>query len=81
MFVKNETIYEHFKKPVKSFGRGRFVQKNRDLHYKVCWQKCNFFFDFFIQLIENRMSDNTNSSFLTARFLQFGGIDDLNEKI
>ena len=37
MFVKNETIYEHFKKPVKSFGRGRFVQENRDLHYKVCW--------------------------------------------
>ena len=37
MFVKKETINEHFKKPIKSYGRGRFAQKNRDLHYKECW--------------------------------------------
>ena len=37
MFVKKETINEHFKKLVISFGRGRFIQKNSDLDYKECW--------------------------------------------
>ena len=37
MYVKKETINEHFKKPIKAYGRGCFVQKNRDLHYKEFW--------------------------------------------
>ena len=32
--VKEQSINEHFKKPIKSYGRGRFVKKNKDFHYK-----------------------------------------------
>lgn len=39
MHVKKETVNEHFKKPIKSYGRGRVIKKNRDSCYKEAWQK------------------------------------------
>ena len=29
MYVKKETVLEHFNKPIKSVGRGRFLKKLR----------------------------------------------------
>lgn len=44
MYVSKEIVNEHFQKPIKNYGRGRFIQKkNRDQHYKETWQGCNFF--------------------------------------
>ena len=37
MFVKKETVMEHFQKPVKSVGRGYIIKKNTDLCYKDAW--------------------------------------------
>ena len=37
MFIKKETVIENFSKPVKSYGRGRIIKKNRDLCYKEAW--------------------------------------------
>ena len=37
MFVKKETALEHFNKPIKNVGRGRFIKKIKDDHYKETW--------------------------------------------
>ena len=37
MHVKKETVNEHFKKPIKSYGRGHVIKKNRDSCYKEAW--------------------------------------------
>ena len=37
MSVTKESINEHFKKPIKSYGRGRFIENNKDFHYKEIW--------------------------------------------
>ena len=31
-----KTINEHFKKPPKSYGRGKLLKKNRDDSYALC---------------------------------------------
>ena len=33
MVIDKKTIHEHFKKPPKSYGRGKFLKKNRDDSY------------------------------------------------
>ena len=33
MFVKKETALEHFKKPLKNDGSGKFIKKLKDEHY------------------------------------------------
>ena len=37
LHVKKETVVEHFKKPIKNVGRGRFLTKIKDDHYKETW--------------------------------------------
>ena len=37
MFVKNETALKHFNKPIKNIGRGKFIKKLKDEHYKETW--------------------------------------------
>ena len=37
MFVKKETALEHFNKPIKNIGRGKFIEKLKDEHYKKTW--------------------------------------------
>ena len=37
MYVQTKTINELFKNNSKSFGRGRFVEKLRNEHYKGTW--------------------------------------------
>ena len=37
MFVKKETALEHVNKPIKNVGRGRFIKKIKDDHYKETW--------------------------------------------
>ena len=35
--VKKEAVVEHFKKPIKNFGRECFLKKIKDDHYKETW--------------------------------------------
>ena len=35
MYVKKETVLEHFKNLIKTVGRGRFIRKIRNEHYKA----------------------------------------------
>ena len=46
MFVKKETVLEHFNKPLNSVRRGRFIKKIKDQHYKETWWFffCSFFY-------------------------------------
>ena len=37
MYVSKESVNEHFKKPIKNYGRGSFIKKNRNQHYKETW--------------------------------------------
>ena len=37
MNVTKEIINEHFKKPIKSYGRGRFIKNDKDFRYKESW--------------------------------------------
>ena len=37
MYVQTKTINEHFKNNSKSIGRGRFVEKLKNEHYKEIW--------------------------------------------
>ena len=37
MYVKNETIDEHFRNKKTGIGRGRFIKKVRDSVYGVAW--------------------------------------------
>lgn len=37
MFVTTETVLEHFNNPIKNLGRGRFIKKIKDEHYKKTW--------------------------------------------
>ena len=34
MYVKKEAVMEHFKNPIEAVGRGRFIKKIRNEHYK-----------------------------------------------
>ena len=34
---KKKPINEHFKKPPKSYGRGKLLKKIRDDSYTLCW--------------------------------------------
>ena len=37
MFVKKETALDHFNKSIKNIGRGTFIKKLKDEHYKETW--------------------------------------------
>ena len=37
MYVQTKAINEHFKNNSKSIGRGRFVEKLKNEHYKEIW--------------------------------------------
>ena len=37
MHVQKEMVIENFKKLIKSVGRGRFIKKIKDDHYKETW--------------------------------------------
>ena len=37
MNVTKESINEEFKKPIKSYGHGRFIKNDKDFHYKESW--------------------------------------------
>ena len=37
MFVKKETALYHFNKSIKNIGRGKFIKKLKDEHYKETW--------------------------------------------
>ena len=37
MFIQKGAVHEHFKVNSKSIGRGRFVQKLKNDHYKETW--------------------------------------------
>ena len=37
MFVQTKAINKHFKSNSKSIGRGRFVEKLKNEHYKETW--------------------------------------------
>ena len=73
-----KTINEHFKKFVKSYGRGRFVQTNRDLHYKECWQNCNFFL--FLYIVNRKQNVRQYVQFIFNNSLKVCGNDDLYGK-
>ena len=64
MFVKKETALEHFKKPLKNDGSGKFIKKLKDEHYnetvKFILLYSSIFF-YFLQLNILKMSDNKYS--------------------
>ena len=43
MHVQKEAVMEHFKKPIKSVGRGRFIKKINNDHYKETGSFCKFY--------------------------------------
>ena len=60
MNVTKEIINEHFKKPIKSYGRGRFIKNDKDFRYKESWQ-CKLYFLIFC--IGNRKKCQTTRTF------------------
>ena len=43
MHAQKEMVMEHFKKTIKSVGRGRFMKKSNNDHYKETGSFCKFF--------------------------------------